>query len=69
MEAQGVLGLMKPGVYAKEFRSQAGSFKALSRLMRAGEPDSKQLVDAAVAMGLSEVCELMADRVEAEEEK
>lgn len=59
---------MKPGVYAKEFRSQAESFKVLSRLLRAGEPDSKQLVGAVVAMGMSEVCELMADLVEAEEE-
>ncbi len=51
---------MKPGEYAKEFRRQAGSFRALSRLMRTGEPDSKQLMDAAVAKGLSEVCEMLA---------
>ena len=52
---------MKSKEYAKEFRRQAASFRSLSKLLRAGEPDSKQLMEAAVAEGLAEVCDGLAN--------
>lgn len=59
--------------YAKEFRRQAATFRILSKLIRTvppwsltGEPDSKQLLDAAVAEGLAEVCDGLATLKEVE---
>ena len=51
---------------AKEFRRQATAFRTLSKLMRTGEPDSKQLMEAAVAEGLAEVCDGLASLKEVE---
>ena len=63
----GLRAKMRPGVYAKEFRRQAASFRVLSKLIRTvppwsltGEPDIQQLIESAVAEGLAEVCDLMA---------
>ena len=57
---------MKSEEYAKAFRRQAAAFRSLSKIMRVGEPDSKQLMDAAVAEGLAEVCEGLAALKEVE---
>lgn len=57
---------MKSEEYTKEFRRQAAAFRSLSKIMRVGEPDSKQLMDAAVAEGLAEVCEGLAALKEVE---
>lgn len=51
--------------YSKEFRRQAESFRSLSKLLRAGDPTSKQLMDSAIAQGLAEVCEALATLKEA----
>lgn len=57
---------MKSEEYSKEFRRQAAAFRSLSKIMRGGEPDSKQLMEAAVAEGLAEVCDGLAALKEVE---
>ena len=57
---------MNPEVYAKEFRRQAATFRSLSKVMRIGKPNSKQLLNATIAEGLAEVCDGLAARTEAE---
>ena len=46
--------------YSKEFLRQAETFKALSKLIQEGDPTTKQLITAAIAQGLAEVCEGLA---------
>jgi len=57
---------MKRKEYVKKLLRQAKSFRALSKLLRTEETDSKQLIDAAVAEGLAEVCEGLAHQTEPE---
>ena len=62
LEERGVIKLINEATeeYSKAFLRQAESFKALSKLIRRGDPTTKQLITAAITQGLAEVCEGLA---------
>jgi len=60
--------LMSSEEYSRVFRRQAERFKALSKLMRKGDPTTKQLINAAVCQSLADVCEGLAELEEAPDE-
>ena len=55
------MALIEQEVYAKEFRRQAESFRVLARIKEAYAETEKDRGMVAVALGLAEVCELLAE--------
>lgn len=50
--------------YAKEFKRQARTFRVLARIKEAYAETEKDRGMVAVAMGLADVCEMLADAQE-----
>lgn len=55
---------MEQEVYAREFKRQAEAFRVLARVKEAYAETEKDRGMVAVAMGLAEVCEMLADAQE-----
>jgi len=52
--------------YAKEFRRQADAFRSIAKVKEAYAEDEKDLGVVAVALGLAEVCDMLAGAQEAD---
>jgi len=60
---------MEREVYAREFRRQAKAFRTLARIKEAYAETERDRGMVAVALGLAEVCEMLAEDQETPDEE